>query len=97
MFGESSSATAVEQPRVRGVSEMVAAYIMVKANTGEADRLKNTILDIDGVEDAHIVAGDVDIIVKVNVENPAEVKTVAADGIQGVQGVEDTQTYISMD
>jgi len=76
---------------------MVAAYIMVKANTGEADRLKNAILDIEGVEDAHIVAGDVDIIVKVNVDNPAEVKAVAADGIQGVQGVEDTQTYISMD
>ncbi|WP_458209596.1 Lrp/AsnC family transcriptional regulator [Haladaptatus sp. NG-SE-30] len=76
---------------------MVAAYIMVKANTGEADRLKKTILDIDGVQDAHIVAGDVDLIVKVKVENPAEVKTIAADGIQGVQGVEDTQTYIAMD
>ncbi|WP_458185038.1 Lrp/AsnC family transcriptional regulator [Haladaptatus sp. NG-WS-4] len=76
---------------------MVAAYIMVKANTGEADRLKGTILDIDRVQDAHIVAGDVDLIVKVQVENPAEVKTIAADGIQGIQGVEDTQTYIAMD
>lgn len=76
---------------------MVAAYVMVKANTGEADRLKNAVLGIDGVQDAHIVAGDVDIIVKVEVENPAEVKTIAADGIQGIQGVEDTQTYISMD
>ncbi|WP_227374613.1 Lrp/AsnC family transcriptional regulator [Haladaptatus halobius] len=76
---------------------MVAAYVMVKANTGEADRLKNTVLDIEGVQDAHIVAGDVDLIVKVRVENPAEVKTIAADGIQGIQGVEDTQTYISMD
>jgi len=87
---------AVER-RQQEVSNMVAAYIMVKANTGEADRLKTAILGIDGVEDAHIVAGDVDLIVKVNVENPAEVKTVAADGIQGVQGVEETQTYISMD
>ncbi|WP_227353518.1 Lrp/AsnC family transcriptional regulator [Haladaptatus salinisoli] len=76
---------------------MVAAYVMVKANTGEADRLKNAVLGIDGVRDAHIVAGDVDLIVKVRVENPAEVKTIAADGIQGIQGVEDTQTYISMD
>ncbi len=87
----------VAERRWQEVSEMVAAYIMVKANTGEADRLKNAILGIEGVEDAHIVAGDVDLIVKVNVENPAAVKTVAADGIQGVQGVEDTQTYISMD
>ena len=28
---------------------------------------------------------------------PAEVKDIAADGIQNVEGVEDTQTYIAMD
>ena len=76
---------------------MVPAYIMVKANTGEADRLKGAISDLDGVEDVHIVAGDVDLIVKVSVDSPAEVKEIAATGIQGVSGVEDTQTYIAMD
>ena len=76
---------------------MVTAYVMVKANTGEADRLKNAIMDIDGVTGAHIVAGDVDIIAKLDVETPADVKEIAADGIQGVNGVEDTQTYIAMD
>ncbi|MFC4552079.1 MULTISPECIES: Lrp/AsnC family transcriptional regulator [Halorussus] len=76
---------------------MVTAYVMVKANTGEADRLKNAMLDIDGVVDAHIVAGDVDIIAKLDVDSPAEVKDIAADGIQSIRGVEDTQTYIAMD
>jgi len=76
---------------------MVTAYVMVKANTGEADRLKTAILDIDGVVDAHIVAGDVDIIAKLGVESPADVKTIAADGIQNVDGVEDTHTYIAME
>ena len=76
---------------------MVPAYIMVKANTGEADRLKDAIRDLDGVEDAHIVAGDVDLIVKVAVDSPAEVKEIAATGIQGIDGVEDTRTYIAMD
>jgi len=76
---------------------MVAAYVMVKANTGEADRLKGSILDVDGVRDAHIVAGDVDLIVRVEVDQPAEVKAIAADGIQGIRGVEDTHTYIAMD
>ncbi len=70
---------------------------MVKANTGEADRLKGSIEAIDGVTEAHIVAGDVDIIAKLNVDSPAQVKEIAADGIQGVNGVEDTRTYISMD
>lgn len=76
---------------------MVTAYIMVKANTGEADRLKGEMEALDGVTSAHIVAGDVDFVVKVNVETPAEVKNIVADHIQAISGVEDTQTYISMD
>lgn len=76
---------------------MVIAYVMVKAHTGDADRLKNDIEAVDGVVEAHIVAGDVDFIAKVNVETPAEVKDVAATHIQEIQGVETTQTYIAMD
>jgi DNA-binding Lrp family transcriptional regulator len=76
---------------------MVVAYIMVKANTGEADRLKRQIDEIDGVLDVHIVAGDVDLVAKIDVETPAAVKDVAATAIQGIRGVESTQTYIAME
>lgn len=76
---------------------MVIAYIMVKANTGEADRLKRQISEIDGVLDVHIVAGDVDLIAKIAVETPAAVKEVAATAIQSISGVEGTQTYIAME
>ncbi|MCU4924535.1 Lrp/AsnC ligand binding domain-containing protein [Halobacteria archaeon AArc-dxtr1] len=76
---------------------MVTAFIMVKANTGEADRLRTNIEEVDGVDSAHIVAGDVDIIAKATVETPAAVKEIAATHVQGISGVEDTQTYIAMD
>jgi len=76
---------------------MVTAYVMVKANTGEADRLKREIGGVDGVVEAHIVAGDIDIIAKVGVDAPAAVKDVVASAIQEIEGVERTQTYISMD
>ena len=75
----------------------VVAYVMVKASTGEADRVRGSIRDLDGVEEAHIVAGDMDFVVKVTVDGPAAVKRIAADGIQGIDGVEDTRTYIAMD
>jgi len=75
---------------------MVYAYVMIKANTGEADRLRNDVSDIDGVVEAYIVAGDVDIIATVDVDTPNEVKDIAATAIQGIDGVEDTQTYIAM-
>lgn len=76
---------------------MVVAYVMVKAHTGEAGKLRDEIESIDGVLSAHIVAGDVDIIAKVEVDSPAMVKEIAADSIQVLSGVEDTHTYIAME
>jgi DNA-binding Lrp family transcriptional regulator len=76
---------------------MVTAYVMIKANTGEADRLKDAVDRVEGVVDAHIVAGDVDLIAKVEVDSPGKVKDVAATSIQAIDGVEDTRTYIAMD
>ena len=75
---------------------MVIAYVMIKANTGEADRLREAIATVDGVIDINIVAGDVDLIAKLEVDTPAEVKDVVADGVQSTGGVENTQTYIAM-
>lgn len=76
---------------------MVHAYIMVKANTGQADRVREEILAVDSVNRCHIVAGDVDFITKVDVATPADVKNVVADAIRKIDGVEDTRTYIAMD
>jgi DNA-binding Lrp family transcriptional regulator len=76
---------------------MVRAYVMVKAHTGEADRLRDDILDVEGVQEAYIVAGDVDFIATVDVENTADVKAVAATHVQNIDGIEDTQTYVAMD
>jgi DNA-binding Lrp family transcriptional regulator len=70
---------------------------MVKAHTGEADRLRDEIVAVDGVIDAHIVAGDVDFIATVEVDTPSEVKDVVATHVQALDGVEDTQTYVAMD
>jgi len=75
---------------------VVTAYVLIKANTGEADRLHDEISAIDGVEDVHIVAGDVDLIAKVDVETPGDVKGIAADAIQNIDGIENTETYIAM-
>lgn len=76
---------------------MVTAYIMVKSLTGEADRLREALFDIDGIVDVHIVAGDVDLIAKATVNEPADVKAIAADQVHEIDGVDETQTYIAMD
>lgn len=76
---------------------MVTAYVMVKANTGAADRLRRAIDDLEGVVSVNVVAGDVDVIAKLDVVDTGEVKRIAADEIQHIDGVEDTQTYVAMD
>jgi len=76
---------------------VVTGYILVKANTSEADRLNSAIAELDGVVQTNIVAGDVDVITKINVETPSAVKDIAASGIQTIDGVETTQTYIAME
>lgn len=76
---------------------MVVAYVMVKAHTGEAGQLRDDIEAIDGVVSAHIVAWDVDIITKVDVDSPGDVKGIAADAVQTLDGIEDTHTYIAME
>jgi len=76
---------------------MVRAYVTVTAHTGEADRLRTDIEAIEGVERAHVVAGDVDIIALVGVETPAAVKDVVATELQDVEGVGSTETYVAME
>jgi DNA-binding Lrp family transcriptional regulator len=76
---------------------MVVAYVAIKANTSEADRLLETVTQVEGVVDAHIVAGDVDLIAKLDVDAPADVKRVAAENLGGIDGVEGTTTYIAME
>lgn len=75
---------------------MVIAYVLIKANTGEADRLLTDVGEVDGVVDSHVVAGDVDLIAKIDVEAPTDVKRIVANNLQSIEGVEDTETYISM-
>lgn len=76
---------------------MVTAYVAVKALTGRADRLREEIASIDGVVDVQIVAGDVDLFAKLDVEGTEAVKRIAATRIYEIDGVDDTQTYIAMD
>jgi DNA-binding Lrp family transcriptional regulator len=76
---------------------MVLAYVLIKANTGEADRLKRSIGELDGVDRVSIVAGDIDLIAKVAVESPTHIKEIAADAIQTIDGVETTRTYIALE
>ncbi|MDS0299798.1 Lrp/AsnC ligand binding domain-containing protein [Halogeometricum sp. S1BR25-6] len=76
---------------------MVHAYIMVKTGAGVSETLLAPIRELETVTEAHVVAGAYDIIAEVTSDEVYQVLQTASSGIQGLDGVTDTKTYISME
>ena len=76
---------------------MVRAFIMVKTAAGKSEELLARIHDIDGVEEAHIVAGQYDIIVEAVGEEVYDLMHGVATQLRDIDGVADTKTYICLD
>jgi len=76
---------------------MVRAFIMVKTAAGKSEQLLDSIRGIDGVEEAHIVAGQYDIIVEATGEEVYDLMHGVATRLRDLDGVADTKTYICLD
>jgi len=76
---------------------MVTAYVMIKSMIGEVEGIRDAVKAIEGVVDAHIVAGDVDVIAKLEVDSPDSIKALVGEEIHGIDGIDSTTTYIAMD
>jgi len=76
---------------------MVHAFIMVKTGAGESEQLIEPIRGLEGVVEAHIVAGAYDIIVEADSAEVYDVLGTATGDIQSLQGVTETKTYIALD
>jgi len=75
---------------------MVHAFIMVKAGAGAATEVRDQVGGMDGVEDAHVVAGRYDVIAEVGGDEVGNVLQTVSKQIGTVAGVTDTKTYISL-
>ena len=76
---------------------MVRAFIMVKTAAGKSADLQNQIREMDAVLDAHVVAGQYDIIVEAEGEEVYTVIHTVATDLNELQGVTDTRTYICLE
>jgi len=76
---------------------MVRAFIMVKTTAGKSADLQSSVASIQGVQEAHVVAGQYDIIVEASGEEVYDVIHSVATEIRDLDGVVDTRTYICLE
>jgi DNA-binding Lrp family transcriptional regulator len=76
---------------------MASAFIMVKTAPGEATAIAEATRGRSGVREAHIVAGEYDIIVEADGEEVYDVIDGVATGLRDADGVADTRTYVCLE
>jgi DNA-binding Lrp family transcriptional regulator len=76
---------------------MVSAFIMVKTAAGKSQELLGAIREREGIEEAHVVAGQYDIIAEGGGDEVYDVLHSVATGIRNLDGVVDTRTYICLE
>ena len=76
---------------------MVDAFVMVKTGAGRSEEVVEEIRGFEGVAEAHVVAGEFDIMAEVTAGEVYDVLHTASSAIQDLDGVTETRTYIALD
>ena len=79
------------------VVHMVHAFVMVQTGVAASESLLGRIRDFSPVSEAHIVAGEYDIIVELETEEVYEILQTTTSEIQSLDGVLGTRTYMSLE
>ena len=76
---------------------MVRAYVTIRADTGAVETVIDAVRAAPHVAEAHVVAGDYDVIAEIETGEMYEVMETVANELHEVVGVEATKTYVCMD
>jgi len=76
---------------------MASAFIMIKTVAGKSEDLLAAVRDSEGITEAHIVAGQYDIIAEATGEEVYDVMQSVSTRVRDLDGVADTRTYICLE
>jgi len=76
---------------------MVSAFIMIKTDAGKSDDLLADVRASEGITEAHIVAGQYDIIAEASGEEVYDVMQSVSTRVRDLDGISDTRTYICLE
>jgi DNA-binding Lrp family transcriptional regulator len=76
---------------------MVDAFVMIKTGAGRSEDVVTAVRELGDVREAHIVAGEFDVMAEVTAGEVYDVLRAASSSIQDLDGVTGTRTYIALD
>jgi DNA-binding Lrp family transcriptional regulator len=76
---------------------MVRAFIMTKVEAGHAEDVLTQVQGFERITEAHVVAGDYDLVVEAEGEEVYDVLHSASNAIRGLANVVDTKTYVALE
>ncbi|APX97470.1 MULTISPECIES: Lrp/AsnC family transcriptional regulator [Natronorubrum] len=76
---------------------MIRAFVLIDVAAEMPDSVCRAVRDSDDVLEAHVVAGDFDVIADLEGDDPHDVLTTVTSDIRPLEGVGTTRTYICLD
>lgn len=76
---------------------MVHAFVFVDCAAGTDRPVVSAIREVDGVDDAHVVAGDFDVVAEVTAPEVHDVLSLVTREIRTLEGVGTTRTYVVLE
>jgi len=71
---------------------VIAAYILIQAETGKAAIVAAALRDVQGVSETAILAGSYDVIARAQAHDIDELARLVSSGVQALDGVRQTMT-----
>lgn len=76
---------------------MPSAYVTIVTAANTAPTVLEELTEIDEVTEAHVVAGDFDVIAELDAPDTSDLLPIVTRRIQAIDGVGHTRTYIVLD
>lgn len=75
---------------------MAHAFVFVDATTGAAETLPALLDGVEAVREAHVIAGDHDVVAEVEADAVYDVLGTVTEEVRPLDGVEGTRTYVTL-
>ena len=73
---------------------MVFAYVLVRADAGKEREILAKIKGLTEVKDSHMIYGEWDVIIKIEVKDVESITSFVVDKLRGIDAVKLTSTMI---